>query len=315
MQLLFDTSIGLIGPDRTAYLSWGVASVIWVLGFMYVSEHNIDSYSSNLSRGVMLFFFNLPAIIKDKVWLSPESIKCMVIRHLLLTLYGFIFAQCFFYLPINVVHTLYSSGPIFVLAIDYLINKIVITGKQMKGAIVAFLGVLLTVNGHIVYQFFGENDFNRSEFKHYRPDAADISVQLFVCIVLVVATVGWAYSIVIVKQVKNSTHYHLNFQLGYMLIMSAGCLYPNTQVPQELRVSSFLMSLLLQGLPLAIGQTFFSNALKLTKNHGITTMVGFIGVILGYLVKVFRYKEEINIICVMGSVLIMWGVSKVALKE
>lgn len=81
----------------------------------------------------------------------------MTIRHALLVLYGFIFAQCFFYLPINVVHTLYSSGPIFVLTIDYLINKIEITKKQMYGAIIAFIGVLLTVNGHIFYQMFGES--------------------------------------------------------------------------------------------------------------------------------------------------------------
>lgn len=86
----------------------------------------------------------------------------MTIRHLLLVLYSFIFAQCFFYLPINVVHTLYSSGPIFVLAIDYLINKIVITRRQMVGAMTAFLGVLLTVNGHILYQLFGEDDISKS---------------------------------------------------------------------------------------------------------------------------------------------------------
>ena len=70
MQFIFDTSIGLIGPDGTAYLSWGTASVFWVLGFMYVSEHGIDSYSSNLSRGVMLFLFNLPVMLKDSTWLD-----------------------------------------------------------------------------------------------------------------------------------------------------------------------------------------------------------------------------------------------------
>lgn len=86
----------------------------------------------------------------------------MTIRHVLLVLYSFIFAQCFFYLPINVVHTLYSSGPIFVLAIDYLINKIVITRRQMIGAAIAFLGVILTVNGHILYQLFGEDDIGKS---------------------------------------------------------------------------------------------------------------------------------------------------------
>jgi drug/metabolite transporter (DMT)-like permease len=124
MQFLFDSSISQIGSDRTAYLSWGIASIFWVLGFMYVSEHGIDTYSSNLSRGVMLFLFNLPVMLKDKIWLSPDSIKYETIRHVLLVFYSYIFAQSFFYLPINVVHTLYSSGPIFVLIIDYLFNKI-----------------------------------------------------------------------------------------------------------------------------------------------------------------------------------------------
>ena len=43
-------------------------------------------------------------------------------------------------------------------------------------------------------------------------------------------------------------------------------------------------------------------------------MVGFIGVILGYFVKVLRYKEDLNFICLCGSILIMYGVGKVALK-
>jgi hypothetical protein len=111
-----------------------------------------------------------------------------------------------------------------------------------------------------------------------------------VSLILIIATVGWAYSIVTVKRIKNSTHYHINFQYGYLMVMSAGCLYPNTSVAEEFKLESFLLSLVYQGLPLAIGQTFFSNALKMTKNHGITTMVGFIGVVLGYVVKVFRYK-------------------------
>lgn len=142
-----------------------------------------------------------------------------------------------------------------------------------------------------------------------------MSVQLLVSVVLILSTFGWAVSIVIVKKVRNSTHYHLNFQYGYMMVMAAGLLYQNTQVSDDFKLEAFLWSLLYQGLPLAVGQTFFSNALRLTKNHGITTMVGFIGVILGYLVKIFRYKEELNMVCVIGSVLIMLGVSRVAFKE
>jgi len=66
MQFAFDYSVKLIGGDRTAYLSWGIASIIWVLGFLYVSEHDIDSYSSNLSRSVCLLLFNLPVVLHSR---------------------------------------------------------------------------------------------------------------------------------------------------------------------------------------------------------------------------------------------------------
>jgi drug/metabolite transporter (DMT)-like permease len=169
MQLLFSKSIDLFGKDKTAYFSWGTASILWVLGFMYVSEQGIDSYSSNLSRGTMLLLFNLPEMLRNKVWLSRETIRVMTVRHVLLVLYGFVFAQSFFYLPINIVHTLYSAGPIFVMAIDYALNRITITNTQRWGAFVAFFGVLLTVNGHFLYSALGRNEGANSEFKHYRP--------------------------------------------------------------------------------------------------------------------------------------------------
>ena len=53
----------------------------------------------------------------------------------------------------------------------------------------------------------------------------------------------------------------------------------------------------------------------LTSNHGVTTMVGFVSVILGYLVKIFRYKEEVNFFCLSGSILIMLGVARIAFKR
>lgn len=37
MQIIFDSGVRLIGTDKTAYISWGFASIIWVLGFVYVS--------------------------------------------------------------------------------------------------------------------------------------------------------------------------------------------------------------------------------------------------------------------------------------
>jgi hypothetical protein len=56
-------------------------------------------------------------------------------------------ALCGFYLPQPVIHTINSTGPIFVIIEDYFINKIKINKQQLQGIILSFIGIFLTING------------------------------------------------------------------------------------------------------------------------------------------------------------------------
>ena len=151
MDFIFSKLIVCFGQDKAAYIGWGTASVFWVFGFIYVSEHKIDSYASNLSRATLLILFNLYASLKsDYKKISASSIMYMIWRHILLVTFGFVFAQSFFYLPINLVHTLSTSGPVYVLLIDYFLYKIEISRKQVIGVIIAVIGMALAVNGDLI---------------------------------------------------------------------------------------------------------------------------------------------------------------------
>ena len=66
---------------------------------------------------------------------------------------------------------------------------------------------------------------------------------------------------------------------------------------------------------MAISQIIFIGAITITRNTGVLTMFMFVGVIVGYLISVLRYNEEINPICTIGSILIIIGLSKIVLKE
>ncbi len=151
MDFIFNKITICFGQDIAAYIGWGTASIFWVLGFIYVSEHNIDSYASNLSRATLLILFNLYSSLKsDYKIISPTSIKYMIYRHILLVTFGFVFAQSFFYLPINLVHTLGTSGPVYVLIIDYFLYKIEISRRQVIGVVVSIVGMILAVNGDLI---------------------------------------------------------------------------------------------------------------------------------------------------------------------
>lgn len=66
---------------------------------------------------------------------------------------------------------------------------------------------------------------------------------------------------------------------------------------------------------MAISQILFIGAIKMTQNTGVVTMLVFVGVIVGYIISVFRYNEQVNIICVIGAGLIVYGLKKILIKD
>ena len=66
---------------------------------------------------------------------------------------------------------------------------------------------------------------------------------------------------------------------------------------------------------MTIGQITFIGATTMTKNTGVLTMFGFVSVIVGYVVSVFKYNEAINPVCIFGAVFILIGLSRIAFKD
>lgn len=95
---------------------------------------------------------------------SPKSWRILLQRHGAFILQGFTLAGMQFVLPLGVVHTLASGGPIMTLILQRFLRKDHIhhiTGKKLQGCIIAFVGIILTSNGKFIYSYF-DKDF---EFK------------------------------------------------------------------------------------------------------------------------------------------------------
>lgn len=108
-----------------------------------------------------------------------------------------------------------------------------------------------------------------------------------------------------------------NLNLGYIMTFLASIVYMYNDPELKSFSNNFyllLKCLLYQGIPISICQNFFMHALLLTKNSGIMTMVGFIGVVFSYFLSIFRYGEPLNWLCVTGTILVIYGVSKVVIK-
>ena len=74
-------------------------------------------------------------------------------RNMLMIFFGWNLALSQFYLPLPIVHTISGTGSIFVFLVDYFLNGVAITPKQLVGVVVGFMGLVLTVNGRLLIHY------------------------------------------------------------------------------------------------------------------------------------------------------------------
>ena len=180
-----------------------------------------------------------------------------------MTVHGYAFSEALFYLPSPILYTLYFSGPLFIISIDYLAFKNTITKKQAQGAGLAFIGVLLTSNGLIITSWITGTEFE-SSFQNYKTESN--LVKALVMIGMIILTCFWAWGVLIVRKIKKISTWEINFNFGYILTIFSGLFYQFGEEGKdfEFNILLFLKCLLFQGLPLAFGQIFFMYALTLT---------------------------------------------------
>jgi drug/metabolite transporter (DMT)-like permease len=120
----------------------------------------------------------------------------------------------------------------------------------------------------------------------------------------------WAYGLLRVRTYYKGNHTYVNFHFGLCLTVVSGFLYPY-QVARKTDLTILINSIFFVGIPLAIGQLGLVAGLALNKKSGQLLILSGIPVIVGYLVSYFRYGETIESMEMIGSILIMIGLTGV----
>ena len=92
---------------------------------------------------------------------SYKSWRILIKRHTSFIVQGFVLAGVQFFMPLGIVQTLGSCGPIFTLILQRILRKdniFHITGKKLNGCVIALIGIILTSNGKFIYSYF-DKDF------------------------------------------------------------------------------------------------------------------------------------------------------------
>ena len=133
----------------------------------------------------------------------------------------------------------------------------------------------------------------------------------FVGLVFMILTCAHAYGSVITKKLTNTNSVQINYFQGIIIIFITSILTPqafaNTNY-NRMTMETLGWTFLFAGLPTALGGFAYTTALTITKNYAMVTPFMFIGIVLGYLLSVFRYHEDVSFLCLMGSLGIVVGI-------
>lgn len=190
---------GVLGEDNTAFILVFLGNVFWVLSLMYSAEmQNMDVIAMGRWRGIATFTINaILCRIYGYSWaFSMKDINKLTLRNILSSTHAITMVLGLHYLTSPVVHTIANSGPIIVFVMDYFRNGRTVTRVQFYGIIVTSLGLLITVNGSIILYMLGLRENMDSEFDYME---ASILIKTALTALILIATVGWAFGIILTK--------------------------------------------------------------------------------------------------------------------
>lgn len=136
-----------------------------------------------------------------------------------------------FILPLSIVHLLICSRTLFTFIMDYFVNSIILSLKQVVGIIIGVVGVALVCFHQLGVKWVGAWNEGQSKFKGYV--TTDPLIVTIFSIVFVAIMLLWAYAVVISKK-SRSNYFERSYLEGISGIFIATLLYQLTaETPTE----------------------------------------------------------------------------------
>ncbi|EAR93594.1 integral membrane protein DUF6 containing protein (macronuclear) [Tetrahymena thermophila SB210] len=289
--------------------------------FIKCNPH-IDFSLAVMSRGILsiIFISQMAHVKRQELTDFPNSdIKLLVYRAFLTAISQLYFFFALGKLPLSINMVISNTGPIFVFIMSVFFFNGQMQTKDVIGIMIAICGVFCVVNPKLVESLLGfgkqtqvedPSQEAKKEF-HYAEGAERL---LYICVFLVIY-VGWAYGILIVKQLKKANTFAMNFfvSIAFFLVGAFTILFrPSTIF--NLSFWDVMALIFLVGLFSFGSQYTFITSTFLNHNHGPLTMLGYLSVVKSYIIQVIFFNEVPSITEIAGSVLVLLGVAKIVIN-
>jgi drug/metabolite transporter (DMT)-like permease len=243
---------------------------------------------------------------------SAFDLRQLFQRNTLMVLHQFYYFIMQFVVSLPTINTILLSGPLFVFILDYFMNGVTITQRQLASIATGICGVAITINADLILPLIDPTYTPRSDFENYIVD--DPIMRIGLSSIAILFNICWAYSIVGQKKISHVPGIKISYHLGLEFIVVAGlllCFKPAEAIKEEV----FLGATIYSGAIMGFCQILFMSALNLSKNTGVLSMLILLYTVTAYLVSFFRYNEPINVLALMGLALMGCGLAATILAK
>ena len=139
----------------TPYILSLISSLLYPFTWLYCNEQKISIAENSILRGLACcaIHYTTCSLTSSPTDLPcTNSLKLTIFRSMIIAFYFSIISLAQYILPLPAVHTINSSGPIFVFVVDYFVNGVKINSKQAVGVGVGLVGVILAGNGRVIME-------------------------------------------------------------------------------------------------------------------------------------------------------------------
>ena len=290
-----------------------LSCLFWMVSYIYPNEINLNFLETSFIRGIsgLLFSGTMCLYRGESLDIDPRYLAPVAIRSIAMVLDTLIFGLSQFFLPIPIVHTIGSTGTLFIVLLDYLINGVKLNNKQIAGLVISFAGMILVINGEWLITYIDPTYETKTDFQNYHSD--NPFVAMIVGLALALNMLLWAYSCLCLRMVPNYSSNQWLAQQGVFLILGTAVFYD--KVPQKADPMVYLIGIILIGIPSNLNFVLTTLGFQLAKNTSNISMLFFSPIIFGYVFSIFRYHESQNMVCLVGIILIVFGIAKTIINK
>jgi hypothetical protein len=133
-----------------------------------------------------------------------------------------------------------------------------------------------------------------------------MSLKILFSSLYILASMLWAFGLVIQKEIKGVSGLMISYHSGIIFTFGTALAYPVT-VSDPIPTGEFLKGCAISGLMMCVVQILFTTAFNVSHKVGVLTLLTTFTLIPSYFVSLVIYGEIINPVCVVGMVLLGWG--------